>query len=99
MMVNGEPRLTCAAFLREFPGRSIVVEPPSVLPRHCVHSETDRLEPASAAALSGNDCIYPRLDPRPPASVDEERGPARLQAPDCVRGRADAGQSAIAVTP
>ena len=32
MMVNGEPRLTCAAFLREFPGRSIVVEPLQYFP-------------------------------------------------------------------
>jgi len=33
MMVNGEPRLTCAAFLREFPARSaIVVEPLQYFP-------------------------------------------------------------------
>ena len=31
-MVNGEPRLTCAAFLREFPERSIVVEPLQYFP-------------------------------------------------------------------
>lgn len=46
MMVNGEAKLTCAAFLREFPRESVVVEPLRYFPivRDLVVDITDFLE-------------------------------------------------------